>query len=374
MAKVRFTTPVMRMVQGDVDEAQTKDMQGNLRVVKTGPNAGQPNPQFFVGGAVAKTDPAWPPFWETLVRQAFADFPSLFPHGIDAIIAAGGPQPWFTEPPQGHQMPWVMGDFSWKVQDGDASVVREGKLVNYAEREGYAGSWVVKFGSSYPPRCFHAGRYAANEQIQEKKVIRRGYYVRVSGSTEGNGNMQRPGIYLNLDMVELSAFGPEIVSGPDAGSAFGGGPVALPPGATAAPATPAAPGAPAAPLAPAPAAAATGAPATAYAGTAAPTPPVAPVAGGAPAPNPVPAAPYTGYMGNAAAPAASPPPAPTASVSPATASPSSAVPPPAPPAPVPTPPVAAGPVMLPAAGGASYEAMIAAGWTDDTMRANGMMA
>lgn len=349
MAKSRFTSPVMRMVQGDVDEAQTKDMQGNLRVVKTGPNAGQPNPQFFVGGAVAKTDPAWPPFWDTLVRQAFADFPSLFPHGVDAIIAAGGPQPWFTQPPQGHTMPWVMGEFSWKVQDGDASVVREGKLVNYAEREGYAGAWVVKFGSSYPPRCFHAGRYAANEQIQEKKVIRRGYYIRVSGSTEGNGNMSRPGIYLNLDMVELSAFGPEIVSGPDAGAAFGGGPVALPPGATAAPATPAA-GAPPVPPAAAPA-------------------PAAPVPAAAPAP-----APYTGYMGNAPAPApaaapapatpAAPPPVPSAT----TVSPSS-VPPAPPPA-----PVAAGPTMLPAANGATYEQMIAAGWTDDTLRAHGMMA
>jgi hypothetical protein len=30
-------------------------------------------------------------------------------------------------------------------------------------------------------------------------------------------------------------------------------------------------------------------------------------------------------------------------------------------------------VMLPAAGGATYEAMLAAGWTDETMVANGMM-
>jgi hypothetical protein len=29
--------------------------------------------------------------------------------------------------------------------------------------------------------------------------------------------------------------------------------------------------------------------------------------------------------------------------------------------------------MLPAAGGSTYEQMIAAGWTDDTLRAHGMM-
>jgi hypothetical protein len=357
----------MRMVQGDVDEAQTKDMQGNLRVVKSGPNAGQPNPQFYLGGAVAKNDAAWPAFWEVLVRQAFADFPSLFPHGIDAIIGAGGPQAWFTQPPPGHTMPWVMGDFSWKVQDGDSSYIHEGKLINNADKEGFAGCWVVKFGSAYPPRCFHAGRYAAAEQIQEKKVIRRGFYIRVSGSTEGNGNISKPGIYLNLDMIELSAFGPEIVSGPDASAAFGGGPVALPAGATAAPITPPAGGAPAAPLAPSGAAPATPvAPAPVVPAAA----PVAPPAASASPPPP----PYNGYMGNAPAPAPAAAPAPVTPAAPpmapsaTTASPSS-FPPFAPPAPVP-----AGPVMLPPAGGATYEAMLAAGWTDETMRANGMMA
>ena len=95
---------------------------------------------------------------------------------------------------------------------------------------------------SYPPRCFHSGRYAAHEQIQEKGAIKRGYFVRVNGSMSGNGNAQRPGLYLNLDMVELSAYGPEIVSGPDAEGAFGGGPAALPAGASATPVgTPGAP-------------------------------------------------------------------------------------------------------------------------------------
>ena len=42
----------MRFVQGDLDTPQDKDAQGALRVVKTGPNAGQPNPQYFVAGAV----------------------------------------------------------------------------------------------------------------------------------------------------------------------------------------------------------------------------------------------------------------------------------------------------------------------------------
>lgn len=354
MAKTRFTTPTMRMVQGDVDTPQDKDSKGQLRVIKTGPNAGQPNPQFFVAGAVVKSDPAWPGFWETLVRQAAADFPNLFPHGVDALIQAGGPQAWFKQPPQGHTHPWVMGDFSWKITDGDSSAIVDGQLVEYAKREGWAGCWVVKFGSSYPPRIFDAGRYAAHEQIQEKGFIKRGYYIRVSGSTEGNSNAQRPGLYLNLDMVERSAIFHEIVLGPDASAAFGAAPVALPPGVTPTMGAPAG-------NAPVPAA-------PAYAPPAAPAAPVpaAPVAGATPYPaaaSPAPAspapAPYAGFI-----PAAGSPPAPTA----AAPSPPVIAAPPAPP----SAPVATA-SLTEKAGGATYEQLIAAGWTDDTLRQHGLM-
>ena len=339
MAKARFTTPVMRMVQGSVDEPQTKDQQGNLRVVKTGPNAGQPNPQYFVAGAIAKNDPAWPAMWAALVNQAVQDFPNYFPQGAAPVIAAGGPQ----TGPGGVLVMATQGviahpQFSFKVMDGDG-VDSNGK--SNASKEGFAGHWVVRFASSYPPRCFHAGRYGAHEQIQEKNAIKRGYFIRVSGSVEGNGNAQRPGLYVNLDMVELSAYGAEIVSGPDAADAFGSAPAALPAGATAAPQTPAA-------AAPAPVTQA---------------PPVAPTPAAA-----APVQPYTGFMGNAAQPAASPSPTPAPSAAVATPSPTNVTPPPPPPAPV------AGPVMLPAAGGATYEQMIQAGWTDETLRAHGMMA
>lgn len=331
MTKVRFTSPVGRLVQGDLDEPQTKDAQGNPRVVKTGPNAGQPNPQFFIAVAFAKTDPAWPAFWATLVQKAAEDFPNLFPGGPSA--------------------PCVHPQFAFKVIDGDG-LDSNGK--SNATKEGFAGHFVVRFASSYPPRLFYAGRYAPHEQIQEKHAIKRGYFVRVNGTVEGNANPQRPGIYVNLDMVELSAYGPEIVSGPDATEAFSGGPGALPQGASPTPLTPpAAPGAPAAP-APLP--------------PAAPPAPVAPPLPAAGLPVPASAAPpvqpYAGYMGNAAL-----PPGPGAG---------GAAPPAASPAPLPVPapsaPIASpSNVMFPAANGATYEAMIAAGWTDETLRAHGMM-
>jgi hypothetical protein len=308
MTKTRFTSPVGRMVQGDLDTPSDKDMQGNLRTVKSGLNMGQPNPQYFIGVAFAKTDPAWPAFESLLKTQAATDFPALFPGGPTA--------------------PSVHPQFAFKIADGDG-MDSNGK--SNATKEGFAGHWVVRFASSYPPRCFHAGRYAAHEQIQEKGAIKRGYFVRVNGTVEGNGNAQRPGVYVNLDMVELAGYGPEIVSGPDANDAFGGAPVVLPAGATAMPVTPAVGGA--APLA---------------AGGVAPVTPVAP--------NTAPvSAPYTGYMDpNAVAGAVAPPP----------------------PVPiVPTLPTASPTkVMTPAAGGATYEQMIAAGWTDATLAAHGMIA
>lgn len=379
MTKERFTTPVGRLVQGDVDEPQTKDAQGNPRVVKTGPNAGQPNPQYFIAVAFPKADPQgeFSKLYGLLLQKAAQDFPNLFPNAATGDYTCVHPQ------------------FSFKVIDGDG---RDANGKSNAEKEGFAGHWVLRLASGYPPRIFDAGKYGPHDQIQEKGFIKRGYYVRVSGTVEGNGNAQRPGLYVNLDMVERSAFGPEIVGGPDASDAFGGGPAALPAGASATPvgqpnaapastppghtpqpgnapvAPPVAPSSsPGVPASPPPAA-------PPVAPVHAPTPPAAvapspgaasPAAGNAP--------PYDGYMGAAGNPAGDAPaanPAPPAASTPntPTASPTSA-PPPAPPAPPAAPPAApTGPQMLPAANGATYEQMIAAGWTDDTLRQHGMMA
>lgn len=202
--KQDFLTPVGRLVQGDPFEAQTKNMQGQPLMTQSG----QPTQRYFIAVAFKKTDPEFAKLWAMLEQTGRSSFPAL-------NIAP----------------PWDPAcRFSWKVADGDG-VDDNGK--NNANKEGFAGHWVVKFSSSFAPRCFHAGHYQPHEQIQDPKLIRRGYFVRVAGTVEGNGNVQKPGIYVNLGMVELSAQGPEIVSGPDAASVFGGSPVAaLPAGAT----------------------------------------------------------------------------------------------------------------------------------------------
>lgn len=304
----KFLTPVGRLVQGDLFTPQTTDQQGNPRVIKTGPNAGQPNPQYFIAVAFAKNDPGWPALFAVFDRVARGSFPTLFPNN-------GG-----CSHPQ----------FAWKIIDGDG-VDTSGKP--NSAKEGFAGHWVIRFTSGFAPKCFHAGHYNAAEQITDPKAIRRGYYVRVSGTVVGNDQMQKPGLYVNLELVELSGYGEEIVSGPDAAETFGGSAPQLPAGATATPmaAPMAAPGMAAPGMAP-PMAAPMAAPV-------APVPQAAPVA-------PVPQAavvPNTAYM--------APPPA------------AGMVPPPAAPA----------RQMTAAANGMTYEQAIGLGWTDELLRQHGMM-
>lgn len=208
-AKQEFLSPVGRMVQGNPFEKQTKDHQGRPLTVKTGANAGQPTQRYFIAVAFAKNDPAFPAFYALLHNAARAGFPTLF----DA---------------QGN---CLARDFSFKVADGDSTAISKPGETPNAQKEGFAGHWVVKFSSSFPPRVFYTGKYAAHEAIQDPNVLRRGYYVRVAGTVEGNGQNDKPGIYVNLSLVEFAGIGPEITSGPDANSIFGGNAAALPQGA-----------------------------------------------------------------------------------------------------------------------------------------------
>lgn len=285
-----ITTPVGRFVQGDLYKGQDKDASGRPLLTKSGPNAGQPTIKFFFAVAFPKTDPGWPAFWAELNKEARAGFPTLF----DARGNCINPR------------------FSWKIVDGDSQVPNEaGKIP--AQQEGFPGCWVVRFQSG-----FSVGEktYDSSNAPLPIGAIKRGSYIRVACSVTANGDASKPGLYVNPNMVQLCGYGPEIVSGPDAGTAFAA-PVQLPAGASATPLAPAyaLPAGQAAPAGPA--------------GYAPPPPPAAPVqqapAGYGPppaapaayAPPPPPAAPVqqapAGYAppSPAAAPAAyAPPPAP----------------------------------------------------------------
>jgi len=283
-----FTTPVGRLVMGSLYKPQTTDAENRPLVVKSGPNAGQARVDYFFAVAIPKGPEQ---HWATTEwgQKIWTAGHTGFPNG-----QANAPT------------------FAWKVVDGDSQVPnRKGRKP--CDREGYKGNWVISFSSGFAPKIYNKDGSAA---IVEPDAVKLGYYVQVNGDVTDNGSQQQPGVYINHNMVALSAFGPEIQVGPDA-SAVGFGQAPLPAGASTVP--PAAFTPPATPQAP----------------VAASVPPPAMVT--PPTPNPA-------FLGAPPAPVA-PPPAPTAVVRHMTAK----------------------------AAGATYEALLAAGWTDALLIQHGMM-
>jgi hypothetical protein len=222
--KVNFTTPVGRMVMGDLVKPQTTDADGKPLLIKQGPNAGKPTQRFFIAVAIPKnpgeTHWAQTEWGAKIWAIGHAAFPTI----------AQNPS------------------FSWKVQDGD-SVVPNKKGRKNVDTVGFKGCWVIFFQSSYPPKAYNADGSGAIPP----ESIKCGYFVQVNCDVSGNESTQNPGVYLNPSMVALSAFGEEIHFGPDPSQAgFGGAPLpagamSVPPAANLVPA--AAPGVPQTPSA-----------------------------------------------------------------------------------------------------------------------------
>ena len=259
----RFTTPVGRLVRGNLYKPQDKDADGNPLVIKHGPDAGKPRVDYYIALAIAKgSEQHWAQTeWGKLIWAAG--------HG-------GFPQGQANAP-----------TFAWKVTDGDSQVPnRRGKKP--CEGEGYPGHWVLNFGGGFAPAIYDA---KGTTRLLEVDMVKPGHYIQVAGSVDSNGSLQQPGVYLNYNMVAHAGFGKVIEFGPDPTTAgFGQSP--LPAGASALPvgglpgtgaATPAAP----LPEVPVPAAAVAPAPVAAQV-PAVPAVPVAPSPGilNVPAPGP----------------------------------------------------------------------------------------
>jgi len=360
---LQITTPVGRLVGGSLYTPRDKDYDGKPLMIKTGPNAGKPRVEFSFGVAIPKTpgvthwasEPWGAPIW--------AAAHAAFPNGE-------------TQRP----------DFAWKITDGDSTIPNK-RLKKPCDNEGYKGHWVIWFSGGTAPRVCNAD---GSQIILEKDAVKPGYYVQVFGNVTDNKPSQSPGMYVNHSAVAFSAYGQEIVVGPDISQAGFGQGVALPAGASLAPpvgAVPATgatppppPGAPAAPLIPSmpmPGAVAALPPPNVVAA------PAGPVMTDKAAGNTYAAMVAAGWtdaaliaQGYMVALAASVPvPLPVGSVpTPLPPAPIAVVAPPLPVIPNPAILAVPGRVMLPAAGGATYEAMIAGGWSDALLIQHGMMA
>ena len=61
-------------------------------------------------------------------------------------------------------------DFSWKIIDGDSQIPNK-KGKKPADREGWAGNWILNCNTRFDVRCHHVGKYQAHEVIQDEKEI-----------------------------------------------------------------------------------------------------------------------------------------------------------------------------------------------------------
>lgn len=207
MSKPNITSPVGRIVMGNLYDPSATDAEGKPLVVKTGPNAGQPRVNYFFALAIQKgAEPHW----------------AHTPWG-QIIWNVGN-----LAHPQAAQSP----AFAWKVEDGDSQIPNK-KGRKPCDNEGWKGHWILKFSGGYAPKVYQqeGGGYV---QVMQKDFCKPGYFVEVAFSVEGNGSTSQPGVYLNHSMVCFRAYGQEITFGPDVASAgFGAAP--LPAGASATP-------------------------------------------------------------------------------------------------------------------------------------------
>ena len=194
--KMYLMTPVGRIVSGHPATENTTGYQNAPLIDKQG----NPKSEFFFALAVEQNDPNWEPFWQQIVAVAQRDFP------------AGQ---------------WQQPYFKWKVSNGNDP--------KYQGKEGYAGHHIINLKSGFAPSLHDI----QCNQIDGSR-IKRGDYVRVQISVQGNGDTtQNAGLFLNPSMVQLCGYGPEILTGPSAQEVFGQAPVGhTPAGMSATPVAP----------------------------------------------------------------------------------------------------------------------------------------
>jgi hypothetical protein len=181
------------MVQGHPLEEITKNMEGSPLTDKQG----NPRIQFFCAIAIPKNDPGYP----ALLAQ------------IQQVAQNGFPGGQFNQP-----------SFAWKILDGDSP--------EHKDKTGFPGHHVLKLSNGFSPELYTRN---GESRITDPKQLKRGDYIRAYITIKANGSDTRPGIYLNMSMIELVGHGEEIISGPPASEVFGGSPAPLPSEASATP-------------------------------------------------------------------------------------------------------------------------------------------
>lgn len=176
--KETFITPVSRLVLGSLYNPQTTDAEGKPLIVKKGKNAGQPGVKFFFAIAIPKQG-----------EQHWSQ--TTWGEKIHRIGHTSFPQGQASSP-----------SFAWKIKDGDDRTPNKKGFVE-ADREGYAGCWILHYTSGIAPKIWHVRE---KRYIEEKNYINLGDYVEVNTEVQGNSSPNQPGIFLQGNIGCALAF------------------------------------------------------------------------------------------------------------------------------------------------------------------------
>lgn len=199
-----WRTSVGRLVWGHPMKLTQKRDQKTRQVVM---KDGKPVEQVAFGIAYPKVD---------FIRDSWPN--------MEAEAATGYPQ-------------GVPQRFAWKYDDGDAM---DGDGKPFAEREGYAGCYILKFNSSFTVQVVKFNPQTRTYDQLTADQIKPGDYVVAGVSAKchvSTGPQDTPSLYINPTVIELVGYGTEIVSrgAVDPMAVLGGQQHQLPPGASATP-------------------------------------------------------------------------------------------------------------------------------------------
>lgn len=236
ITRVHF--PPARYVSGDIYEVNQKtDQQDQPRVYAAGhKRAGEPMMECFFGIAIPKA------VNQTAAALAQMGLPPTFKQGwaIKPVFVENGQQIGWDQKypgvPYWGEVIWLeahksfphlinpasqrieLATFAWKMDDGDDTTPKGDSQIPNCKREGHAGCWIVYLKSGTAPKVYDESA----RPLVDKGAIKRGWWIEVSGSVQGNSQKQKPGVYINHDMLCYRAPDKEITFGPDPTSVFKG--------------------------------------------------------------------------------------------------------------------------------------------------------
>lgn len=213
-----------RYVGGDMYEVkQKKDNNDQPRVyAPTHKRAGEPMMECYFGLAIPKAANQTAAALAAIGLPGFACGWAIKPADWDAKypgVAYWGEVIWN----EAHNDPFFatlvnpatrridMPTFAWKIDDGDDPTPRGERMIPLNKREGHAGCWIVNLKSGGLPKVYDDN----SNLLLDKGAIKRGWWVEVFGSVQGNSQAKKPGVYLNHQMVSYRAPDKEITYGPD---------------------------------------------------------------------------------------------------------------------------------------------------------------